>query len=230
MAVPSIVQQDDAQAVNVTSVSINFTAADPDNSAITAGSAIAVCRGGQSSATRDITMSDDVDGTYTVGAKSSTNTRGAGTFYQLNHTGGDTVVTASTSFNASYYFQVFEVSGADTFDAADANQDLTDKTSHVASTTGINTAADCIVFLATGINSTGDFDLTTGGFTETFEVSGQCAFGWKTSASAITGEQGAYTTSVSRDTFASVMSLSSSGGGGGGATIPIFAHHYRQMH
>lgn len=229
MSVPSIVQQDDAEAVNVTSVSINFTAADPDNDAITAGSAIAVCRGGAISATRDITMSDDVDGTYTVGAKSSTSTRGAGTFYILDHTGGDTVVTASTSFSASYYFQVSEVAGADTFDAADANLDTDDKTSHVASTTGINTAANCIVFLAVGVNAGTTFDLTTGGFTETFDVPNFAAFGYKTSASALTGEQGAYTTGTARDTFASVMSLSNSGGGGG-PTIPVFAHHYRQMH
>lgn len=228
MTVPSIVQQDDAEASGVTSVSINFTAADPDNSAFTAGNAIAVCRGGQASADRDITISDDVEGTYTVGAKSSTNTRGGGTFYILGHTGGDTVVTASTNFSASYYFQVFEVAGADTFDAADAKNSGSNTTSHVASDAGINTAADCIVFLAVGINASSTFDLTTGGFTETFDVTSQAAFGYKTSASALTGEQGAYSTGSSRHTLASVMSLSNSGGGGGPA-MPVFAHHYRQM-
>lgn len=205
MAAPTIIQSDSVIASSVNSVDIVLTG-------VAAGSTLVTTRGSAFSASRTFTAFDDVDGAHTLAAESGATLRGAGIFYLENSTGGTVTVTTKLNTSSGSWRMTTHEIDASTFDVADSNVGG-NTTSHVASSSGVTTSAESLMFVAAATNASSGGFTPGSGYTEYYDAD-NVFVQHKASVSSIVGEQGAYSTGSSRNTLAAIASFTIAGGAG----------------
>lgn len=201
MAVPSLVQE-----VSSTGSSTNFSIAIP--SALSSGSVVfvALAQAQASTAYAWATPTDGLGNAYTFiigGAEGipSTLSRRLGCWYAKNVAGGSTTSITFSSSGAALQTvaHVLEIGGADPSNPLDASlgtSDIASQSTHSGST-GLNTAADVLVYLGSVFNASQGNTTPPAGYS-TFTLPNSYSAMYSTSASSKTADTGPFTTGTAR--------------------------------
>ena len=217
MATPAIVQEIGP-----------FSASDDDTQTLTgvvAGNTLVVLITYHGTASRDLSVSDDVDGAWSnfIEQQLVSTQQAACVGYYLDVTGGDTDITVDITASGNFYWMAFEVENAGAADAVGTdgiNGEAEDSTnSFDVLDPAADFATDSIAFACTQQNTSGGNTIPSGW---TDEGSGfNSKFASKIFAAGASSESVTFTGSSNRNWAGALLVLKDAGGGGGGSSVPI---------